>query len=47
MYMKFDMSSISYARLAIKGGVILISIHWTCDLDLDFMETCLPVYSFR
>ena len=24
-----------------------MSISWNCDLDLDFMETCLPRYNFR
>ena len=24
-----------------------MSISWNCDLDLDFMKTCLPRYSFR
>ena len=26
---------------------MLITIHWNCNLDLDFMKTCLPIYKFR
>ena len=33
--------------MAIKGGVVGIDIQWNCDLDWDFMEYCLPQYSFR
>ena len=33
--------------MAVKGGVVSLSITWNCDLDLDFMENCLPKYSFR
>ena len=24
-----------------------MSITWNCNLDFDFMETCLPKYNFR
>ena len=33
--------------MAVKGGVVSLSITWNCNLDLDFMENCLPKYSFR
>ena len=36
-----------FFRMAVRGGVVSLSITWNCDLDLDFMETCLPKYSFR
>ncbi len=31
-----------FAKLSEKGGVVSLSISWNCDLDLDFMENCLP-----
>lgn len=37
----------TYDQLAIKGGVVGIDIQWNCDLDWDFMQYCLPTYSFR
>lgn len=33
--------------MAIKGGVVSLSIAWHCDLDYDFMTYCLPRYNFR
>jgi P2X purinoceptor 4 len=36
-----------FLRLAVRGGVISVSIGWNCDLDLNFTRTCLPKYSFR
>jgi len=36
----------NYTALAIKGGVIGISIAWNCDLDWDFLEHCKPWYTF-
>lgn len=36
----------NYTSLAIKGGVIGISITWNCDLDWDFDKYCKPRYSF-
>ena len=33
--------------MAIKGGVISVSIKWNCNLDRDFMTYCLPHYGFR
>ena len=33
--------------MAVRGGVVSLSITWNCNLDLDFMENCLPKYSFR
>ena len=33
--------------MAIKGGVISVSIKWNCNLDRDFMRYCLPHYGFR
>ena len=35
------------SRMAISGGVVALSIAWHCNLDYDFMEYCLPKYSFR
>ena len=35
------------SRMAIKGGVVSLSIAWHCNLDYDFMSYCLPRYSFR
>lgn len=37
----------NFTQLAIRGGVIVVSIDWDCNLDLDFMKFCKPVYSFR
>jgi hypothetical protein len=37
----------NFTLLAVKGGVIGIDITWNCDLDWDFVQFCLPVYSFR
>ncbi|EFX89097.1 hypothetical protein DAPPUDRAFT_310786 [Daphnia pulex] len=37
----------NFTQLAIRGGVIVISIDWNCNLDLDFLEFCKPIYSFR
>ena len=34
-------------RMAIKGGVVSLSIAWHCNLDYDFMSHCLPRYNFR
>ena len=34
-------------RMAIKGGVVSLSIAWHCNLDYDFMSYCLPRYNFR
>ena len=34
-------------RMAVKGGVVSMSIKWNCNLDVDFMKNCLPKYSFR
>ena len=31
-----------YGSLAATGGVLAIHIQWICNLDLDFMENCLP-----
>ena len=39
--------SANYTKLAIHGAVIAIKIKWDCNLDLDFMTTCLPKYSFH
>ena len=33
--------------MAIKGGVVSLSIAWHCNLDYDFMSYCLPRYNFR
>ncbi len=33
--------------MAIKGGVVSLSIAWHCNLDYDFMKYCLPNYNFR
>ena len=33
--------------MAIKGGVVSLSIAWHCNLDYDFMSHCLPRYNFR
>ena len=32
--------------MAVKGGVVSMSIKWNCDLDLDFMKNCLPKYRY-
>ena len=32
--------------MAVLGGVINIDIMWDCNLDLDFLSHCRPVYSF-
>lgn len=37
----------NFTQLAVRGGVIVISIEWNCNLDRDFLEFCKPVYSFR
>ncbi|KAK4019347.1 hypothetical protein OUZ56_001370 [Daphnia magna] len=37
----------NFTQLAVRGGVIVISIEWNCNLDLDFMELCKPIYTFR
>jgi len=37
----------NFSRMAIKGGVISVSIKWNCNLDRDFMRYCLPHYGFR
>lgn len=37
----------NFTQLAVRGGVIVISIDWNCNLDWDFLEFCKPVYSFR
>ena len=45
-----DMISIAgenFTQLSIKGGVIVITINWECDLDWDFLEFCKPTYNFR
>ena len=36
-----------FSRIAIKGGVIAVSIKWNCNLDRDFQTYCLPLYAFR
>ena len=36
----------NYHKLALKGGIIGISVEWNCDLDWNFMEYCLPKYHF-
>ena len=36
-----------FSQLAVRGGVIVVSIDWHCNLDWDFMEFCRPVYGFR
>lgn len=33
-------------RISWFGGVGLIRIQWNCNLDLDFLTNCLPVYKF-
>jgi hypothetical protein len=35
------------SRMAIKGGVMALSISWNCNLDRDFEKYCLPKYGFR
>lgn len=35
----------SFSEMAYKGGVIIINIHWNCNLDHS-EEHCLPKYSF-
>jgi P2X purinoceptor 4 len=45
-----DMISLAgenFTQLAVRGGVIVVSIDWDCNLDLDFMKFCKPMYSFR
>nr|CAH0108652.1 unnamed protein product [Daphnia galeata] len=37
----------NFTQLAVRGGVIVISIDWNCNLDWDFLEFCKPIYSFR
>ena len=37
----------NYTKLATKGAVIAIEIKWDCNLDFDFMSTCLPKYDFH
>jgi len=37
----------NFTQLSIKGGVIVITINWECDLDWDFLEFCKPTYNFR
>ncbi len=37
----------NFSRMAIKGGVVSLSIAWHCNLDYDFMTHCLPKYNFR
>nr|CAH0101182.1 unnamed protein product [Daphnia galeata] len=37
----------NFTQLAVRGGVIVISIDWNCNLDWDFLEFCKPMYSFR
>ncbi|XP_059086037.1 P2X purinoceptor 4-like isoform X1 [Tigriopus californicus] len=37
----------NFSHMAIKGGVVSLSIAWHCNLDYDFMQYCLPKYSFR
>ena len=39
-------TSNSYAEMAVRGGVINIDILWDCNLDLDFLTHCRPVYTF-
>ena len=36
----------NYSEMAVLGGVINIDIMWDCNLDLDFLSHCRPVYSF-
>ena len=31
-----------YSTLATTGGVLAVHVQWSCNLDLDFMENCLP-----
>jgi len=33
--------------MAVKGGVVSLSIAWHCNLDYDFVEYCKPKYNFR
>jgi len=37
----------NFTQLSIKGGVIVITINWDCNLDWDFLEYCRPTYNFR
>jgi len=37
----------NFSKIAIRGGVVAISIAWNCNLDRDFMTYCLPHYTFR
>ena len=46
LYTRFMPSNSNY-RIAIRGGVVAISIAWNCNLDRDFMSYCLPHYTFR
>ena len=46
LYTRFMPSNPNY-RIAIRGGVVAISIAWNCNLDRDFMSYCLPHYTFR
>ena len=43
---EFDINFLCY-RISINGGVVSVAITWNCNLDTDFMEYCLPRYSFR
>ena len=36
----------NFHQLSIKGGVVAVHIQWICNLDYDFLENCLPRYSF-
>ncbi|XP_023325354.1 P2X purinoceptor 4 isoform X2 [Eurytemora carolleeae] len=36
----------NFTNMAVKGGVISITILWECDLDWDFLNYCLPRYRF-
>ncbi|KAG8228894.1 hypothetical protein J437_LFUL007631 [Ladona fulva] len=37
----------NFSLVARKGAVIEVRIIWNCDLDLNFMKSCLPEYSFH
>jgi len=37
----------NYTQLSISGGVVAVHIEWTCNLDWDFEQYCLPKYNFR
>ena len=43
---KSPLSIGNYQKLALKGGVVGISVVWNCDLDWNFMKFCLPKYHF-